>query len=200
MTPLRPALGLLALALAPFLVAPAGAAVGDTHRPSALPWADVVQVDRFDPSQGELGAVLLSIDTFARADLRAENVGDAPQMVSAHALATVSVRLPNGVEIAAVPFEGDAHWTLGAYDGAVDYAGTSGRRATPSGRRTVEVLIDDPSLVLYFLGLPGASGVVELPVAAVGATSIVGGRPLLASATLDAGVRVRATYLLVTDA
>lgn len=187
---------LAALSLAPFLGSAALAAFGDTHRPSTLPWSDVVQVASFDPAQGQLSAVVLSIDAFARMDLRAENLGTGPQLVSAHGVANVSVQLPNGVSIADVPFEGGALWTLAPFDGAADFAGPSGEISTSSARRHVEVLIDDPALVLYFVGLPESGGVVELPVSAVGSTAIVGGRPLSQSAAIDAGVRVRVQYLL----
>ncbi len=196
MTHLRSAIAVLSLASTYFLAGAAGAAFGDTHRPSTLPWSDVVQVPSFDPAQGELSAVRLSIDTFVSMDLRAENLGAGPQQVSAHGLAIVSVQLPNGSSIATVPFEGEALWTLAAFDGTADFAGASGEAATSSARRHVEVLVDDPALVLYFVGLPGVGGTVELPVSAGGSTAILGGRPLLERAAIDAGVRVRVQYLL----
>lgn len=196
MSPSRRLLCLLSLALAPLLVGPALAAFGDTHRPSALPWSDVVRVPGFDPSQGELRAVRLSIDTFVRADLRAENVGEVPQLVCAHAVALVSVQLPSGAVVAEVPFDAAAQWVLAPFDGAVDYAGPSGRTVAPGGRRTIQVQIDDPALLLEFLGEPGDGGFVEFPVHAIGSTSMLGGRPLVTSAHLDAGVRVRAQYLM----
>jgi len=196
MHPCRRLLPLLSLALAPLVVGPALAAFGDTHRPSTLPWSDVVRVPSFDPSQGELRAVRLSIDTFVRADLRAENLGDVPQLVCAHAVALVSVQLPSGESVAEVPFDAAAQWALAPFDGAVDYAGPSGRSAAPGGRRTIQVQIDEPGLLLEFLGKPGAGDFVELPVRAIGSTAMLGGRALVTSAHLDAGVRVRAQYLM----
>jgi len=196
MTHLRSTLAFLALAATPFLAPDLGAAVGDTHRPSRLPWSDVVQVASFDPALGKLSAVRLSIDTFVRMDLRAENLSDRPQLVSAHALANVSVDLPNGVSVVDMSFDGEELWTLAPFDGTADFGGASGETSGSSARRHVEVLIDDPAHVLYFVGLPEVGGTVELPVSAFGSTAILAGRQVLEHQSIDAGVRVRVQYLL----
>lgn len=199
MTPARRLFVLLSLAAAPGLGHLALASLGGTHRPSSLPWSDVVKIPSFDPAQGQLVAVHLSIDTFVRTDLRAENLGAGPQLVDARAVANVSVRLPNGLAIADLPFDSGAQWVLASFDGAVDFAGTSGRSTLSTGRRHADVWIDDPALLLDFVALPKEGGYVELPVSAAGQTSMLGGRPLSEFTALDAGVRVRAEYILAPN-
>ncbi len=184
----------LVAALVPVLAQAASSTIPNQHHVSSLPWADVVRVRRFDPAQGQLVRARLTIDAFVRADLAVENLGETPSAVSAHAIALVTVQSPNGVPFAQLPFQTDVLWTTAAYDGLTDFAGASGRRAFRSGRQRAEVVIEDPALLLYFMGVPGAGGVVELPVSAFGSTAIVGGSLQADRAQLDAGVRVRVEY------
>lgn len=175
----------------------ADAARGPGHRPTGLPWSDVVQVPAFDPKLGELGAVHLTIDTFVRTEMRVENVGGAPEMVSANAFARLNVQLPGGAPAADIPYDVSELWMLPAFDGANDFGGASGRTARDSCRRTVKVLVTEPSDLLQFVGPPNAPGTVGIAVEALGLTEIVGGTAVMQNATIDAGVRVGVEYLLV---
>lgn len=196
MTTARTLVLLAALALIPLLGTGAGAAIGNAHRPSALPWSDVVRIPAFDPAHGELTGVRLTIETFASMGLRAENLSSQAQWVSANAAAIVDVRVAGGHAIAEVPYDASLVWTLAPFDGALDYGGVSGRTATSSGRRTIEVLVTDPAILAAFVGEKGVGGTVAFPVTAVGTTEILGDRDLAQLASIEAGVRVRATYLL----
>lgn len=185
---------LLVAALIPVVARAHSSTIANQHRASSLPWADVVQVRSFDPAQGQLVRARLTIDAFVRTDLAVENLGETPSAVSAHAIALVTVQSPNGGLLAQLPFQTDVMWTTAAYDGLTDFAGISGRRELRSGRQRAEVVIEDPALLLYFMGVPGEGGVVDLPVSAFGSTAIVGGSMQAERAELGAGVRVRVEY------
>lgn len=186
----------LVLALATLAGDPAGATA---HRPSDLPWSDVVRVGAFDPKLGELGAVRLTIHTFVRTEMRAENLGAGPELVSANAFTRVNVQLPGGAPLADIPFDVSALWTLSAFDGSNDFGGASGRTARDSRRRTVKLLLTEPSDLLLFVGAPSDPGTVGLSVGAVGIAEIVAGTSVTHDAQLEAGVRVGVEYLLSTS-
>ena len=194
---MRPTTLALSLALLGLATLPVTAAVGNTHRPSSLPWSDAVQVASFDPAVGQLIGVRLSIDAFVRADLAAENQAEVPDLVHVQTLANVRVALPNGEVVTELSFDASATWSLAAFDGKTDFAGPSGRTIRPAGRRHAEVLIDDPAVLLYFQGPASGGGTVELPVSASGVTSIVGGSKLAQLANQTAGVRVLVEYFAV---
>ena len=187
----------LTLVLSVLTAIPLGAVLRDSHRPAPLPWADVVQLASFDPAGGQLVGVRLIIDAFVRSDLAAENTSDAQDLVHAQAASLVRVALPSGVTVAELPFGAEVTWSLAPFDGKHDFAGASGRSIRLAGRRHAEVLIDDPGVLLYFVGPVGGGGTVELPVSADGMTSILGGMKLEQLAGQAAGVRVQVEYFAV---
>jgi len=187
----------LTLSLSVLTAFPVGAVLGNAHRPGSLPWSDTVQVESFDPAGGQLVGVRLLIEAFVRADLRAENLGSAPDLVHAQVSALVRVALPNGEPVAELPFDAATTWTLDRFDGQSDFAGPSGRSIRPAGRRYTEVLIGDPALLLDFVGPVGGGGYVDLPVSAQGLTFILGNQELLRFEDPAAGVRVRVEYFAI---
>jgi len=185
------------LALVVLTSLPLGAALENSYRPATLPWSDTVQLDTFDPATGELVGVRLLVDSFVRAELRAENQSDVYDLVHAQCSAVLRVALPNGQTIAQMPFDAGTTWALAPFDGKSDFDGASGQSARPSGRGHTEVLIDDPAMLLYFQGPFGGGGTVELPVSAQALTSILGGSNLLQFTEPSAGMRVSVEYFSI---
>ncbi|MBL8861938.1 MAG: choice-of-anchor E domain-containing protein [Planctomycetes bacterium] len=195
MRPARPLSAALAAALLLPGAPPASAGLGPLHRPSALPWADTVQLRTFDARHGQLLAAHLVITAHARTRISVENTSDTPQLVQAGSTTRVRVLLPSGQTLATVPFDAGDQWVLAPYDGVLDFAGSSGRSADHSARSRAEVVITDPALLLYFLSPPGGGGRVELPAAAIGFADVLGGDGLSREVSLEAGLRVRVDYV-----
>jgi hypothetical protein len=191
MAPVRRLAVLLGLSL---LVSGAQGTGSPVHPSAGLPWSGTAVLRRFDPARGELRGVRLVLESFARADVRVENTASTGSAATGVAQVDVGVRLPDGTAVAVNHHSAQVSFLLAAFDGTLDYSGRSSAARTLSGRLRQEVLIQDPSQLLAFVGRPGAPGAVELPLFAVGATSLQGGPDLASESLLQAGARVRAIF------
>jgi hypothetical protein len=179
--------------LAPTVAASNLAGGANMHAPSALPWDDVFRVRSFDPALGRLAAVRITVDAYARADVRMENLDAVPCFVHAQSLALLTLGTGSGTPFAYLPFESEVVWVPSSFDGTVDFEGASGRRRIATARRHAEVVIDDPARLVDFLD---PDGVVDLPVSAVGSSVFVGGGSMAEFVGMDAGVRVEVEYVV----
>lgn len=162
---------------------------------SATPWNTSVSVPRFDPAYGALNAVTVEVTGFIQGEARLESTAPHPLTINTYFSANVDVLRPDMSFIAsAAPTQafGDS---LGAFDGIIDYRGTSGFThigitATATGSSALAAVAD----IGLFSGPYGAAGIILLPISASNTSYIqpsLGLNPLFVQ---DASAIVRVCY------
>lgn len=134
------------------------------------PWSTSFTVPRFDPSLGHLTTVVLNLDGFLGGSSRQENVSAAPIFAQAETTATLVLSTPPPLlPVLATPAMFDLQ-NLPAFDGTLDFAGTSGMTNTfvptfngPGTDYRQKVLTNSAELALFF-GPAGAPGTITFGV------------------------------------
>jgi len=157
-------------------------------------WTNDVSFQSFNPALGQLEAINITLTANEVASVAAENEHVTASTVSTTQTATLALDLPGGTTaVSAAPTIGDS-LSLGGYDGAADFAGTSGRidqglTQTATARTT---LTDASDLLLF-----GNTGTVTLPLAAIGTATLDGPGNLRARLLAQAGATVSVSYTYV---
>ena len=160
-------------------------------------WNDSAAISQFDPALGTLQSVNITVSADLVGSIAAENLGSSAASVSTTDAVTLTLDLPGSTPTFAYGPSISDSMSLGAFDGSVDYAGTSGRidqlSVQPvSSSTTLNIAAD----LAPFTG----QGVVVLPVSATSSATIDGPGNLAAGLLTDAGgtVSVSYTYLPAT--
>jgi hypothetical protein len=109
----------------------------------ATSWSDTAALPRFNPTLGELRTVGLQVDTHLAGTTGVENLTTAPATLTATLSATTTVARPGpaGAVITTQLPSASSTLSLGAFDGAIDYTGTSGQRPSLTNDRTAVLLL-----------------------------------------------------------
>lgn len=141
-------------------------------------WKDRLVFQKADPAQGALTSVTLGLTGDVGGTLQIENRDSAGVALNSYSEGNITAGLPSGGTFVSVnPFASN-NTKLGAFDGAVDFAGTSGRTiAFDSGATTASRTLN---VGPYSAGLGSAKsfigkGQVSLPVSASVFSSVQAG-------------------------
>jgi len=158
-------------------------------------WSDSVTVPKFDPRLGQLQQVRLAFLGHVEGDVRFESLDAAPATVTSELRSEISLRRPDRSPIV-VSLPASSHSTsLSAFDGALDFAGTSGRDFPD------EVAEDDQSAALSspadraLFTASSAEENITLPVDAVGRSTATGAGNLTAQFQTSASASLTVTYV-----
>ena len=158
-------------------------------------WTNSFTINQFDPSVGCLDSVCFSLAGHVEGSAAFESRDSGPTTVLMDLAATITLQRPDStLLVATIPL---AHTSdnVTAFDGVIDFGGTSGRTyAALQGDKTegnCTSLADDKTL---FTG----TGTLVLPVVAVGSSGGSGGGSLLLSFTTDASAGAVVTYYYST--
>lgn len=156
-------------------------------------WNDSAAVSQFDPALGTLESVNITLSGDVSAGVAAENLGDAAASLNVSDTATLTLDLPGGTPTLTAAASASDGMSLGAFDGSVDYAGTSGRvdqlSIQPSGFSTNTALTGVTNLTPFT-----GQGVVVLPISTTSAAIIDGPGNLAAGLVTAAGAAVSVSY------
>jgi len=159
--------------------------VGDT----ATDWAQVLNLPKFNPALGTLTKVTLTL--FGRVDgtVRAENESPTSPSTTTLTLAAKIIAEVAGatLEVVVEPFDEEVV-VLDAFDGILDFGGTSGR--TFASFATDEKSESTMADLLPFIGL----GLIDVNVSANGTSAGSGGGNLLLSFASTAQAKTTVTY------
>lgn len=98
-----------------------------TFTPFTTGGSQTQSVAQFDPSLGTLNSVQIILNGKLTSDVKVENLDAAPSTVNAQVNGNISLQGPGGTTLLSVsPSIVDNSTSLSAYDGTLDYAGTSG--------------------------------------------------------------------------
>ncbi len=169
------------LAVVGVALAPLAAAQSQTLSHSAVytsqvltqTWSSSFTVPRFDPNLGHLTTVVLNLDGFLGGSSRQENVSAALIYAQVETTASLTLSTPPPISPLGVsPVMIDAQPDLPAFDGALDYAGTSGfaRPFVPTfggpGSDYQQRVLTNPAHLALFLGPAGTPGTITFGVQA----------------------------------
>lgn len=152
-------------------------------------WSGTADVPRFDPSLGTLNSVRIELTSNVTGSAGAESLDAAPSTISLHLGALVRLLRPDDSEILSVTPGTDLTFGAMAFDGTVDFAGSSGFGVSgvTAGENGAITTTDALELLLF-----SGTGSVLLPIHAEGSSLGSGaGNLILAFQTFaDASVEV----------
>ena len=156
-----------------------------------------IGVNQFDPAMGTLTGIQFTLTGTVLGTVQFESKGAAPSTVTSNLAATITLLRPDNSTIAVVLPTVSATTNLTAYDGILDFGGTSGRtfaNVTNTLSVTPAVMSSAADLAL-FQGL----GSITLPVTASASSSAAGAGNLFTSFTTTAGANGSVTYFYTTS-
>jgi len=180
----------LLLLLVPVSIA--SATGSNAWRPRAVDWSDTVYVPAYSSEAEPPAAVVLHYQRWTSASGQVENVDPAPCGVIFLHEVRLELSLPGGRLLDVATRVGSGARLLGAYDGAIDYAGGSSAALRNADADVVTLVLDDPADVAWFAG---RGGVVGLRVVATGEAGFLGPDSLAQETEVRAGVRITVQYL-----
>lgn len=155
---------------------------------SSTNWSDTVAVSQFDTALGTLTGVTFTLEGEVDGSFRVESVDAAPATVTASLGAQIEASHATLGSLGVVLPVADASFALSAFDGTIDFAGTSGTAGT--GNATDMVSNTLTSGLAPFLG----TGTISFDVAAAGASTGSGAGNLTTLFATSAAAAVTVVY------
>ncbi|MSP01287.1 MAG: choice-of-anchor E domain-containing protein [Acetobacteraceae bacterium] len=162
-------------------------------------WSTNVSVNKFDPSLGSLREVLVTIGNDLTGTASVENLDARGWRIGFDQYAAVFVTPPGTTVLAPAKVSDDSAilLNLGAYDGTMDFAGTSGTvvsfgTSDPLARITAGggALTDAEDLAAFT-----GPGTIALPVGSTGRSAMIGPPNLLAEIAQSTGATISVRYV-----
>jgi hypothetical protein len=179
---------LLALAAAFVAVGAQAASVSfsDSIATTTTNWNDNLTLSKFDSSLGNLTSIVFSYSGSVTSTFRGESLDAAPATVALNANAALNFGVPIG---GALTISGSDSRSLSAFDGSIDFGGTSGFDA-------VVVTGSDSDILTLLSGFGAFTGVgtYDISVGAVGNSNATGAGNLLAQINTVADAAITVTY------
>ncbi len=164
-------------------------------------WTGAASFNQFDPSLGTLVEIRLNVGNVVAGTFAVENLESVPAGIAMTENAALTLATPgSGVTVTAMSSD---NAFLAAFDGAADFAGTSGQSDTIDGslRSVASVATAAPSLndgadLAAFTGF----GTIALPVATSGFSVVTGPSNMSFEMTQHTGATVSVSYVYATPA
>lgn len=157
-------------------------------------WSGTLTLPQFDPALGDLTSVRVTVEGFVQGDVQYENTGPTGALISATHSVTIHVTLPNNFVVESIPSTSRVE-LVPPFDGALDFAGLSGRTFSISNTKSVSVTLTGAINMAPYIG----TGVVSAPAFAAGSSFIRGPGNLSALLRAQAAsVVVSITYFFTT--
>lgn len=189
------ALALVASSLAP-LAAAGEVCYSVTIPPRALPWTDTVTLPRFDPTLGPPLSARVEVRGVVQGSVWLEHQGASPSQVTASLAADVVLERLDGTDwLPSAPTRTFLH-DFTAFDGLLDYAGTSGASHLAQGADDPAEATGtplDPDFTDLF-GVHAAPPPITLGIHAVDTSTASGSSQLAEQHRKTAGVTVTVCY------
>jgi len=159
-------------------------------------WSSSMTVSKFDPNLGTLVSIDFTLSAQSQGDARAESLDASAAQVTLTFQNTVTLTRPDTSVIVVTIPEAQFMHVLSAFDGMIDFGGTSGVShlglvANDSDSVTAP---PPPSDLALFTGPAGLPGTITLPVAASGSSSASGPGNLTSNFTSAASASLQVCY------
>jgi hypothetical protein len=190
--PLKSVIPGLAATLLPVGIAQAATLTySDTVDSARTNFTDSVSIAQFDSSLGDLTGIIIELTGSVSGSIQLESTDAASSNVTANLVSEIKLQRPDMSDLVVVlpTASEDANFT--AFDGAVDFGGTSGlTRNNLSETANNSISLTDPSDFGIFLG----TGNLVLPVAAIGRSNASGSGNLATVFQTFAGANITVSY------
>ena len=160
-------------------------------------WNDILTVQQFDPGLGTLTSINFKLYGYVEGDVQFESLDNEPATVTTELSARITLKRPdNSTLVVTTPLH-ETQDDVTAYDGVLDYGGTSGRSYFNLEADDVDEANSPPppSDLILFTGL----GTIDLPVSAEARSLASGAGNLDARFRTTAGAMVEVTYYYATS-
>jgi PEP-CTERM motif len=158
--------------------------------PTATNWESTLLVPQFDPALGDLSSVTLTLVGEATGSASVESLDTAPSDLLIVLRAQVSLTQPGGSVLTTTPTSSQS-FAASAFDGGIDFAGTSGRVfGDLSFGSSESMTLTDTSLLAPYIGTDS----VSLQVRASGTSTASGAGNVLSLLQTTAGASVTVAY------
>ena len=163
---------------------------------SSTNWSDSITVPQFDPSLGDLVSVTFELTGTVEGDTGFESRDAEESTVTLDLIAILTLKRPdNSNLLVAIPTASETE-TVSAYDGTLDFAGSSGRTYDNlTDTQTETATTFNPADLTLFMG----TGNITLPVTAKGASSATGSGNLVLFFSTNASADVEVTYSYIPE-
>jgi len=165
-------------------------------------WSTNVNLSKFDPDWGTLQQIHVTLAGEVRGTARAESSDPSPTQVTTDFQAQITLTRPDmSVIVITIPIANFVD-NLSAFDGVVDFGGTSGFTHGNIVANDSDSVTSPPpaSDLVLFSGPAGAPGTIALPVAAAGASQATGSGNLIVSFSTQASASAEVCYKYTNDA
>ena len=156
-------------------------------------WTESIELPQFDPALGQLTAVEAALEGTVKADVGLEITAGGPAVITAMVQSNIELQNPDSSVLLTLTPQASTETPLGAADGVLDYAGTSG--ITMLGAFDTRSSSTSPALAPYI-----GTGVLNLPILASVPIETIsqGGGKVLSSLFIDeAGATVTFDYTFI---
>jgi hypothetical protein len=164
-------------------------------------WTSSITIPRFDSALGTLQTIDFTLTGDIQGTARAENEDAQPAQINTTFSANLSLTRPdNSLIVVTIPIANFSD-NLSAFDGVLDFGGTSG--VTHSGiMATNSTSVTSPpplSDLVLFNGPPGLPGTITLPVIATGSSVATGSGNLTTNFSTQASADALVCYKYTND-
>ena len=158
---------------------------------SSTNWSDSITIPKFDLAGCTLDSVCFSLDGHVEGLAKFESEDASPATITMNLQATITLERPDSTPLATVIPLVQTNDDVTAYDGVLDFGGTSGKTyADLSGDKTESACTIDPDDFALFTG----AGDITLPAQAVGSSYGSGAGNLWLQFSTSASVGATVTY------
>jgi len=158
-------------------------------------WSETVTIPKFDPSLGFLQTIDFTLEGLVEGSAQYENLDAEPAVITLDLQAEIELQRPDLSTIAVVVPVVNVVDNASAFDGSIDFGGTSGGTfAGLSGNAMTSVTSPPPISDLALFTGPGD---IVLPVNAMGASVATGSGNVISQFMTDAMATVTVKYTYV---
>jgi hypothetical protein len=155
-------------------------------------WDLTVSIPKFDATLGTLQKITFELAGHVEGDAKFESLDSAPATVKMDLSVDITLKRPdNSTVVVSVPAFSTTD-SVTAYDGTLDFGGTSGKTYTGLTGDKTETAVSPPPA--SDLGLFTGAGNIVMPITAVASSSATGAGNIVSQFASSASADVKVTY------
>jgi len=165
----------------------------DTLPTTQTNFSTALVFNKFDATQGTLTSVTFTINGTVTGVMQFENQSPSPSTVTTTLSAVILLDRPDGSNLVGITPSGSQTYSVTAYDGVLDFGGTSGRTNSgltgTAGNILTTMAASDLALFSSTTG-----GVISLPIMATATSNYTGSGNIAEQTSTRASAQVTVTY------
>lgn len=164
-------------------------------------WNDSLTIPKFDPQLGLLLSIRFELTGTAQGSAKFESLDASPATITTRFQTILTLSRPDASVLVIATPKTELVDSVTAFDGLIDFAGTSGKTYANLVVTETETVTSPPpaSDLVLFTGPPGNPGTITLPVSAVGSSNASGAGNIITQFGAEAEASVRVCYTFAAD-